>query len=112
MLIDEKGRLFGKINIVDFAFIILLIALVVGLSKGCNKIAGIDKSVYDKIRYDVKEEEIKRVNSELAETRANTNKRDKMAEDMLNNQRVWYEGFKEGFSAGYSTAIKEKGGAF
>ena len=88
-LIDEKGRVFGRINIIDLGFIILFVLLVGEFVRGCLTISGVDKIVYDKVKYDIRVEETARIEKELKE------KRDEVNNDLLKASKLKEDNFKE-----------------
>jgi hypothetical protein len=107
MLIDEKGRVFGKINVIDLAVIIFVVLCVAGMVPGCLKITGADRKALEmKIKGEQTEAFRKSLSDEFhqkSDGYLQILKRH-AAMDQAQEQIsvVWKEGFKAGYAEGYS----------
>jgi hypothetical protein len=102
MIIDSKGRVFGKVNVIDCAVIVFIVLCLVTMVPACFKITGEDrKAIEARISKDLYEKVSKEHSDELKEAREKVELKDKMADDMVKAQEVWYEGFRAGYAEGY-----------
>jgi len=102
MLIDDKGRVLGKINIIDLGAIIFIVICLITMVPACFKITGQDrKAIENRITKELREVLEKKLSDEIAKIRTDTQQKDIMAEEMVKAQKIWYEGFRDGFAEGY-----------
>jgi hypothetical protein len=106
-MIENKGRLFGKINIIDFLIVASIIGcLWVGIPvlKALMRANGpvirerieqdIRAKIGSEVRNDIRQEVASRL-SEIQDSRDNITELEK-------SQLIWYDGFRAGFAEGYS----------
>jgi hypothetical protein len=94
MLIDEKGRLFGKWNIIDIFLIALILFILFVAIKGCLMINEPEKKAIEaKIISDKEEEITEKVLKDVEPMLKETARLDAEAKEMTRLQNAWYEGY-------------------
>lgn len=84
-LIDDKGRIFGRINVVDLVVVIIILSIIPLIIKGFT-LAPKEKTVEDKIRFEIQVEERAKINKEM--------------EDQKRDAEAWCTGYKAGYLEG------------
>lgn len=84
-LIDDKGKVLGKINIIDLAIIIIFLSVIPLIIK-VSMIVPEQGILENKVRLKVQAEEKARVNKEM--------------EDAKRGTEAWCVGYKDGYADG------------
>ena len=107
MLIDEKGRLFGKINIIDLGVVLFVVFCIATMVPACSKITGADRKA---LEMKIKGEQTEAFRKSLSdEFHAKSDGYLKVLERHAAMDQaqesisvVWKEGFKAGYAEGFS----------
>lgn len=111
MLIDEKGRVLGKINIIDLGVVLFVAFCIATMVPACTKITGADRKALEiKIKGEQTEEFRRTISNEIHEKAAGYIKELEahvaMDREESKAMLIWREGFKAGYAEGFAHGVQ------